>query len=273
LLSCKKAGTAEPFESVPILFDIAPGFVDEASGMSDSYANPGFFWVELDSGNPPALNLLRHNGTHGKSIFLKGARNRDWEDLVVANGPEPTKKYIYIGEIGDNNRDYSHYAVYRIPEPPSNVDTVSNFVKIDFKYPDGAHDAEAMLVDGTTNDIYIITKRDQHSRIYKIAYPQDTSKMNTASFVVDLPYRGVVSAAINSSQTELLIKTYSSVYYYTWRNSETLGEVFKKSYQTLPYQVEPQGEAICFANDNSGFYTLSEKSFLPAVKLNFYKRK
>ena len=273
LLSCKKAGPVEPFESVPMLYDVLPGFVDEASGIGDSFSNPGFLWVELDSGNPPALYLLKHNGTHGKRIFLKGASNRDWEDLVVSNGPAASKKYIYIGEIGDNNLAYSQYCIYRLPEPDGSADSVSNFARIDFKYPDGAHDAEAMLVDGETKDIYIITKRDQYSKVYKLSYPQDTAGLNMASFVMDLPYRGVVSAGIALSQNELFVKTYSSVYYYKRKNGETIELTLKQPYQLLTYQVEGQGEAICFANDNSGFYTLSEKSFLPAVKLNFYKRK
>ncbi len=273
LLSCKKAGPVEPFESVPTLYAVAPGFVDEASGIGDSFANPGFLWVELDSGNPPALYLLNHDGKQGKTILLKGATNRDWEDLVVSSGPVQSKKYVYIGEIGDNNLAYSQYSIYRLPEPDANADSISSFAKIDFKYPDGAHDAEAMLVDGTTKDIFIITKRDQNSKVYKLSYPQDTAALNTASFIIDLPYKGVVSAAMASSQNELMVKTYSSVYYYKRKNGESIDQALKQSYQLLPYQVEAQGEAICFANDNSGFYTLSEKSFLPSAKLNFYKRK
>ena len=273
LLSCKRAGPVHPFESIPRLYDVVPGFVDEASGIGDSYANPGFLWVELDSGNPPALYLLHHSGGHGRSILLKGATNRDWEDLVVANGPIESKKYIYIGEIGDNNLAYSQYSIYRLPEPNPNTDSISDFVKITFKYPDGPHDAEAMLVDGVTKDIFIVTKRDPYSKVYKLSYPQDTAGLNIASFVMDLPYKGVVSAAIASSQNEVLVKTYSSVYYYERKNGESIEQLLKQPYQTLPYQVEAQGEAICFANDNSGFYTLSEKGFLPAVKLNFYKRK
>ena len=38
------------------------------------------------------------------------------------------------------------------------------------------------------------------------------------------------------------------------------------------YQQEPQGEAIVFANSDSGFYTLSEKALASEVKLYFYKR-
>jgi hypothetical protein len=273
-LSCKKAGNAEPpFESVPILYDILPGVIDEASGIGDSFANPGYLWVELDSGNPAALYLLKHDGTHGRAIHLKGATNRDWEDLVVSNGPAQAKKYIYIGEFGDNGLVFGQYSIYRFLEPTASVDSVFNFARIDFTYPDGPHDAEAMLVDAETKDIYILTKRDQLSKVYKLAFPQDTINLNTASFVMDLPYMGVVSAALSSGENEIMVKTYSSIYYYKKKQGETFEQALKKPYQLLPYQVEAQGEAVCFANNSAGFFTLSEKGFLPSAKLNFYKRK
>jgi len=127
-------------------------------------------------------------------------------------------------------------------------------------------------VDGETKDIYIITKRDQQSKVYKITYPQSVHATVTATHVMDLPYMGVVSAAY-SSQHEILAKTYSSIYYYKGKAGESVKEILLHSYQSLPYQVEAQGEAVCFSNDGSGFFTLSEKSFLPAAKLNFYRRK
>jgi len=274
LLSCKKTAPADPpFGAIPTLFDISPGVIDEASGIGDSFVNPGFLWVELDSHNPASIFLLKHDGKIGKQIHLKGATNRDWEDLAVSDGPVESKKYVYIGEIGDNDQVYGEYSIYRLPEPMASVDSVADFDRLDFKYPDGAHDAEAMLVDAKTKDIYIITKRDHHSKVYKLTYPQSNTTVGTASFVLDLPYKGVVSAAVSPQQDEILVKTYSSVYYYKRKVGESIEEVLKQNFQLLGYQVEAQGEAICFSNDRSGFFTLSEKSFLPSVKLNFYKRK
>jgi len=275
LLSCTRSGPSGelPFEKIPVQSAVLPGVIDEASGIADSYSNPGFLWVELDSGNPPVLHLLKHDGTHGDFMYIKGATNRDWEDIAVSSGPVEGVKYLYIAEIGDNALAYSSYSIYRFAEPPSSTDTVTNFDKINFKYPDGSHDAEAMVVDPVKKDIYIITKRDQFSKIYKLPYPQKISSMNTASFVGDLPYKGVVSAAISTSQTELLIKTYGQVYYYKRQVGEPLEKIFTQSYQLLPYQVEPQGEAVCFMNSNKGFYTLSEKGFMSSVKLNYYRRK
>ena len=275
LLSYQKGDNNElPFEDIPKLFPVAPGVIDEASGIADSYANPGFLWVELDSGNPPVLHLLKHDGRLGKSIFLKGVSNRDWEDIALSAGPEEGKKYLYVAETGDNNQAYAQYAIYRLIEPGSTVDTVAHVDKISFRYPDGSHDAEAILVDGASKDIYIFTKRDNLSKVYKLSYAEyNAPGLHSATFVMDLPYKGVVSAAISPAQDEIFIKTNSKVYYYTHKSSESIEHALQQPYKILPYQVEAQGEAICFSNTHAGYFTLSEKSLLPRAQLNFYKRR
>ncbi|HYE55639.1 MAG TPA: hypothetical protein VD996_12375 [Chitinophagaceae bacterium] len=263
--ACNKDKQEEnPFDVQPVLYPVTTGVIDEASGLADSYANAGFLWVNEDSDNPTHLYLLGHDGKHGKNIFVANATNRDWEEMMVGAGPVAGKKYIYIGDIGDNSRKYDEYYIYRFEEPAASVDTVKQVDRITFKYPDGAHDAEAFYMD-TAKDIYIVTKRDAKSKVYRLPYPQNTSGLVTAEFVMDLPYSGVVGAAY-SARGELLIKTYSNIYYYSRGNPAG-------SYLTLPYQVELQGEAVGFANDGTGFYTLSEKGLGSAVNLRFYKRK
>jgi hypothetical protein len=87
-----------------------------------------------------------------------------------------------------------------------------------------------------------------------------------------LSFTGAVSAAI-SSTGELLIKTYTSLYYWKKLGNETMEDMFRKEPAIIAYQQEPQGEAVCFKNDNSGFYTLSERpSIVSSVSLNFYRR-
>lgn len=263
-----------PFEMTPDTTYIIPGQVDEASGIADSKKNPGNLWVEEDSGNPPELTLLSHSGTIQKKIYIKGAQNRDWEDLVIGNGPIPGENYIYLAETGDNNANYTNYAIYRFIEPSQSADTVFTWDKLKFQYPDGPHDAETILTDNETNDIYIITKRDSLSRVYKFSYPQNTSNITTVSFVGEMRVSGICSAAISPDGKELLTKNYTNIYYWKRAVGESIPSALKRIPVTLGYVLEPQGEAICFKNNNSAFYTLSEKPFFAThVKLNFYKRK
>ena len=269
----KPADTAE-FASVPVSKRVEPGFIDEASGMADSKANPGFLWIEQDSGNPNDIVLLSYTAQVFKKINIRSAVNRDWEDMAVSNGPVAGINYVYLADIGDNNKIYSEYTIYRFPEPLASTDTISVYDKIRFQYPDGPHDAEAMLVDQSSKDIYIITKKDAVSRVYKLTYPQNTVAINMAVYSGSLSFNGVVGATCSIAGDELLLKTYPSLYYWKKAGSESIEQALHKDPVILPYQQEPQGEAICFTNDNTGFYTLSERpSVVSSVNLNFYERK
>jgi hypothetical protein len=180
--------------------------------------------------------------------------------------------YIYIADIGDNNSKHTSYSIYRFPEPKATTDIVSQWDKITFVYPDGSHDAEAMFIDERTKDIYIITKRDATSKVYKLAYPQSTTALITATFVTDLSFTGTVSATASINGSELIIKTYTTLFYWTRKETESIDSTLNKAPVKLSYKLEPQGEAVSFKKDNSGFFTLSELGFASSVTLNFYKR-
>jgi hypothetical protein len=217
--------------------------------------------------------LLKKDGSLSKSVVLDAATNIDWEDMSLARGPDASLNYIYLADIGDNGRVRAEYTIYRFPEPETNTDTVYAPAKIRFRYPDGAHDAEAILVENTSKDIYIITKSDNPSRLYKLSYPQSTTAVSEATAVGELSIGGATGAAISSDGKEIIIKTYPALSYFLRSAGEPIEEALKKSPINLAYQLEPQGEAVAFAADNSGFYTLSEKAFSPIVNLYFYKRK
>jgi hypothetical protein len=266
-MSCNKNGTGNGntllFDSTPVIKPLNP-VINEISGIADSKINPGYLWGQEDSGTPTQVYLVKHDGTVTKTIFLQNVINRDWEDIVLADGQ------IYIGETGDNSQVYPDYLFYKFPEPVQAVDTVKNIETIHFTYPDGSHDAEAFLVDPSTKDIFIITKRDIPSRIYKLAYPYGAT--NVVTHVGTLAYSGVVSAALSAGGDAIIVKTYGELYHYKRSSSQTIAQALQGSSTSIKYVVEPQGEAISFAVDNSGFYTLSEKGFANYVNLNFYKR-
>ena len=277
-LSCAKDEEknidSEGFETMPVASPIVPSVIDEASGIADSKANPGHLWVQEDSGNPNEIALLSHNGVLQKKINVNSAVNRDWEDLATGAGPVAGTYYIYLADIGDNALAASEYYIYRFPEPASATDTVLNWDKITFQYPDGAHDAEAILVDNASKDIYIITKQDSPSRLYKISYPQSTAGTNTATFEGSLSISGATSAAMSYNGAEILVRTYTSVYYWKRTPGQPVKDALSSNPVTLETQFEPQGESICFKTDNSGFFTLSERpAIIAGVNLNFYKRK
>lgn len=271
------AGKPEPagapaFSYPPQYQCVHPLSILEASGIADSKANPGCIWVVEDSGNLPFIYLLKHDGRVIKPVWMNWSQNRDWEDISLSASPEPGKSYLYIADIGDNARKHSEYYIMRLEEPPVSSDTVYKIDHITFNYPDGRHDSEAMLVDPVTKDIFIITKKEPRSIIYKLSYPYSNTQMNVVEKAGELPYNYVVSAAISPSGRDIVVKTYGDIYYYPHKAGESIVQSLQRNPVRLPYQMEPQGEAITFAADNSGFFTLSEKGLALSMKLYFYKR-
>ncbi len=246
--------------------------IDEVSGIADSKLNKAALWIEEDGGKPAQIQLLQYNGSLLKKIQIKNAVNRDWEDLALGAGPTNNASYLYIADIGDNNVQYLNYNIYRFPEPAATIDTVYKWDKINFSYPDGAHDAGALLIDNETKDIYIVTKKEAAAKVYKLSFPQSTTNSMISEFVTTLSFTGVVSAALSNDRKELIIKTYAELYYWQLAKGQTIESALQKTPVKLSYKQEPQGEAVCFKNDGSGFFTLSEKSMAPSVFLNFYKR-
>ena len=267
-----KLSDSSKFSSIPVQTSIAPGFIDQVSGIADSKINQGYLWIVEDSGNPPEIKLLKYDGMVLKKICLKNAVNRDWEDLALSSGPNNSLSYLYIADIGDNDAQHNNYLIYRFAEPLAGIDTVYTWEEISFTYADGAHDAETILVDHQTKDIYIITKRDATSKIYKLAYPQSTSSDNPLQYVASFSFSGVVGAAISNNGNEILVKTYTDLFYWNREEGKTIENTLQEKSIKIEYLQEPQGEAVCFKNDGSGFFTLSEKGSAPAVTLNFYKR-
>lgn len=253
----------EPFSTTPQANALVP-MLEEVSGITHSKMYPGMLWAHEDSGNPAGLHLIAQDGTVVRSVFLEGTLNRDWEDIAMANNE------IYLADIGDNAAAYSNYTIYQFFEPGPGADTLAVTNAITFTYPDGPHDAEAILVDSATKDIFIITKSGPFSRVYKLSYPYGANAV--ASFEGMLPFAGVVSAALSADGKEILVKTYTSIYYYQRSPGQSIAKALEGNYKNLKHTLEPQGEAICFALDGAGYYTLSEKAFASFVFLNFYSR-
>jgi Secretion system C-terminal sorting domain len=250
--------------------------IDEASGIVASYKNSGILWTHNDSGGESRIFAIDANGINRGIYDLNGAENRDWEDIAIGPGPVDKLSYLYIGDIGDNNAEYNKKYIYRIIEPTvsaSQNDTfeiVQDVSVITFTYPDGKRDAETVMIDPLTKDLYILGKRDSQVRLYKLPFPQSTTISFEAELSAELtfpndpesetPNNYLTSGDISLDGTEIIVKSYSNVYYWTKESGSTIAQTMLLSPSILPYSVEPQGEAICWSNDaNNGYFTLSEE--------------
>lgn len=272
-----KPGTAEAeFESpalstVPILN--APN-LREASGLAASRANANLLWSHNDSGSDARLFLLGPDGNQRASYTVEGIRNYDWEDLAATtvNG-QPT---VYLGDIGDNTSVRQVAEIYRCTEPVFNgtaTGTLRGAQQITFRYPDGAHDAETLLVDHQTGDLFVLTKEVTRTRVYRIPFPQATSGVINAEKLGELALGSLTAGDISPDNSEIILKSYTEVFYWKREAGEPLMTTLSRTPRKMPYLAEVAGEGLAFAADGSGYFTLSEAIEGIQPRLFFYKRK
>jgi hypothetical protein len=262
--------------------------LDENSGMVVGIENSNIIWA-INDGSANEIYGFDKNGK-SKSIlsFKKNIlqEDSDVEDIgiILINN----QVYIILSDIGDNDAIRNSYYLYFIPEPNENditseVDIKSNdIITLEFQYEDGAHDAECFFVDPLTNEMYIITKREKYARLYRIPLDFDI-KLQTAEFILEFPfgnnsdegYTGVTAGDISKDGTRILIKDYNNIWYYEREISDDLTVTLSKkpfridSY-TYSLNDEPQGEAICWENNNSGFYTASEEKVITGFDASLF---
>ncbi len=278
LLCCgqrRSTGNSDVFSPPRPLAQLTDKNLPEVSGLASSASNPGLLWTHNDSGNPAIVYLVDEHLKVRLSCRLKGAKNRDWEDIAVGPGPEEGKSYLYVADIGDNSGHRGLKYIYRFEEPVLSKKkqvTITRFDAIVFRLEDGKKDTEAIMVEPTTKSIYIISKREQPVYIYQLAYPYSLKDTLTAKKVISLPLTQIVAAGISADGSQILMKNYDHVYYWKTKGSPII-EVLKQKPQVLAYTEEPQGEAIAFNRQGTGFYTLSEKLIGEKIFLYFYEKR
>jgi hypothetical protein len=272
LCACTKdQGTSNLFSEGKILGEVDKK-LEEASGLIASVANPGYFWSHNDSGNPAKIFLINDKAEIVMTCTLEGVKNRDWEDIAIY--VESDTSYLYIADIGDNEAKFPYKIIYRFAEPVLSTDKieVKDFDTLVFKLSDGVRDTEALMIDPLSHHVFVISKREEKIRLYEISAPLISGDTTIAEFKTELPFAWIVAADISADGKEVLIKDYDNIFYWKRSATESIPELLKTKPTVLKYEREPQGEAIAWNRDGSGFYTLSETAKGIRGRLFYYKR-
>ncbi|WKW12227.1 hypothetical protein Strain138_001509 [Pseudogemmatithrix spongiicola] len=241
----------------------------EASGLVASVTYPGHYWLHNDSGNDAELFLIDSTGAAQLRVRVEGVANRDWEDIARRGDT------LLIAETGDNDARWDTVFVHAVMEPKSRADsTASVLATFPFRYPDGPRDAETLLVDPLTGDWFIVSKREERSRLYRYPAPQRPGVLVTLERVPgELPFRLAVGGDVSADGREVLVKTYDAVYYWERRAGESLAETLGRTPMPQPYTAERQGEAIAFTLGGTAYMTTSEVELdVPQLLLRYQRR-
>src|SRR5215217_3805598 len=139
-----------------VAFTIKDARITESSGLA---ADPGgnLYWTVNNSGDRGVAYGIGLDGKVQGTLNFR-ARPRDVEAVAV-HGDR-----LYLADIGDNTRQRSFVRVYFFDHPRANGLTVS-YHAYDFRYPDGAHNAESLLVHDSGR-LFIVTK-ERKAAIYQ----------------------------------------------------------------------------------------------------------
>ncbi|MEU4608092.1 hypothetical protein AB0F43_34355 [Kribbella sp. NPDC023972] len=163
---------ADPTPGVKKLFTIRDERIAESSGLAKSQKYEGIYWTVNDSGDRARVFGVDTTGKVQMVLTFK-AEVRDVEAVGVDRDGT-----IYIADIGDNKATRDMIEIYTIPEPDKLGDAGNvPYHRYDFTYPDGAHDAETLLVEPGTNQLFIVTKSTKGGAIY--AAPPSPSRQGT----------------------------------------------------------------------------------------------
>lgn len=265
------------------LADLEDRRVDESSGIVASRANPGVYWTHNDSGDGARIYAFDREGKSKGVWRVAGASALDWEDIAAGPGPVPQTSYLYIGDIGNNDRDGDVVTVYRVAEPSVETGGGSNpragslqtapAEAIRLKFPDGKHDAEALFVHPRTGDLYLITKtKREAAKVFKATAPFDTSTIIPLAFVSDLqlpgPVGGLITGADVSPDGErVLLCDYFGAYELVLpRGDSNFDNIWRQPLAPVALGLRQQGEAVCYSLDGKAILATSEETPTPLIE-------
>lgn len=254
------ASDCPEFDKAEALGTVTAAALREVSGLVASARHPDVLFAHNDSGDAARLFALRRDGTLAATIAVDGADANDWE--AIAHGPAAGGPGLYIGDIGDNPQARATVTVYVVPEPDLTATSVKVERRVDLRYEDGPHDAEALLVDPADGTIAVVTKAVGSAAVY-VADGDVLRKRGPVSFGAAAGLRLITDASVSRGGDRILLRTYGSAHLYRRKAGEPLHAALLSAPCSVPFANEPQGEAIAFAADGRGYYTLSENAGQP----------
>jgi hypothetical protein len=274
-LQFRTAQSDTGFQSVEVTKDLfyknLPVEVNESSGL---IFWDGFLWTHNDGGGKEAIyGIDTMTGKIERTVFLKGAKNFDWEDIAKDDG------YIYVGDFGNNSGTRRGFFVYKIAKGGVTSDKNEVFVQaqqIGFTYADQesfkkqqhAHNYDCEAFFAFEDQLYLFTKNwaDQKTRLYKMP-----KKLGMYHLQPEATFDAgglVTGADISPEGDRVALIGYIDFVPFMWLLWDFEGDDFfggKKLRVNFPEMVFVQTEGIVFTSNNELLFSCEESAEAPSV--------
>ena len=248
--------------------------VKEASGLAASQRFPGVYWTLNDSGNSPTVFAVDEQGWSRGTFRVDGADNVDWEAMQVGPGRDGGSA-LYVADIGDNDRERREVTIYRVPEPEpapaggrtSNGRTAQS-EEFKIQYPNGARDAEGLLVHPQTGEMLVVTKEVLgRAGIYRVPQPLDARRTVRLERVADVDMGRVgvkidvvTDATVSTDAKRVTLRTFGNALEYDVAPGAALASIWEQLPRVARLDDGPQGEGITYRANGGALITIGEST-------------
>ncbi|MEP6786997.1 MAG: hypothetical protein ABJB40_01100 [Acidobacteriota bacterium] len=257
--------------------------ITESSGLAASRCQSNVLWTHNDSGDDAFIFAINTSGDNLGTWKVANAQNIDWED-IAAYKDKSGKCFIYIGEIGDNKVQRHEHVIYRIPEPlivKENASstrkdplTAANAETVRFSYPDYEQDAETLMVNPKTADIYVVTKRiSGPAGVYRIRPDFNNAEVQKAEKVAELSVPAIPNGFLTGGDISpdgrlLIICDYTEAYEFVLpENSTNFDDIWKVQPEPVDLGKRKGGESVTYNVDGTSIFAGSEGANSPVIEV------
>ncbi|MFI9638591.1 hypothetical protein ACIG87_00780 [Micromonospora sp. NPDC051925] len=194
------------------------------------------------------------------------SRPRDTEDLAV--GADGT---IWVADIGDNDRDRSTVALWKLA-PGARRPVLHRLT-----YPDGPHDAEALLLGGDGRPV-VVTKQAGEAGVYVPTGPlraggsvplARAGQLRLPITTTANPYsifgrRLVTGGATAPDGRRVVLRTYADAFEFDVTDGDVVAALTTGTPRVVALPDEPQGESVSYHRDGRSLLTVSETADQPS---------
>ncbi len=249
--------------------------IDESSGVAAASWSDHVVFTNNDSGDGARFFAVdaRTCATLAAST-VNGAASVDWEDMARGTAGDGTP-VLWLADIGDNSARRTSVVVYEVAEPPAARPggTLPIRSRWQLTYPDGAADAETLLVDTETGRPVVITKdvAGGRSRAYRV--PASGSGVLEPLARIDVkalpggsfagPAWSLTGGATAPDRRTVVLRTYLAAWTWSASPGEPLAAVLGRPPTELDIPFSRQPEAISFTRDGRGLWVTSEGASSP----------
>ena len=175
---------------------------------------------------------------------------------------------MFLADTGDNFERRKHVQILEVTEPDALDGGALEVRVLPFRYPDGAHDAEALLAGAGA--LYVITKEAKSlGRVYRINV-SDAGDVLAATWVQELRAPDgdafTTAADLDPSGSRILLRTYGSVWEFRRDGARSVEEVLGARPRQVPARAQRQSESIAWSADDRSFLIGSEGAGQPMFR-------